>query len=402
MEINLLNPAQLATALESGTAGTAEAVDGDAFAKMIAQIGVAPEAVPAMPAADPAVADGAAESLVAGLLRAASALPKDESLAPAAPAAETAGSASDEEPSVTPADLPPILAALIAPTLQPAVPAGPTSLPPAVVPSAAAAISTATAIAPQPDTVAPKATMADIKVIPADIPAEPVSAMAAQPGLSQLARPSMPTSAAAQGGKGAIKASTPTGAEPMPVVKAEAFAKPAADILSLIAPTPATPFEPVSAAASVEAPAPAEPVIEQQLDLAREGEWLDRLAKDIARTAAGEGHLRFRLNPEHLGSLHVELTQGSSGASVRLTADTEAARTILVDAQPRLVAEARAQGVKIAETHVDLGSQSQSSAGGGQRDGRDLPQREYFTTWKPRSGEETSKSPQRSSSERYA
>ena len=402
MEINLLNPAQLATALESGAPGTTDAVDGDAFARMMAQIGVAPEAAPALPVADAAAAEGAAESLVAGMLRAASALPKDESLAPAAPEAGAAEAASDEEPSVAPADLPPILAALIAPALQPAAQAGPTSPPTAVVSSAAAAIPTTTAVALQPDAITPNATTAEVRGAPADVPAEPIAAMAPQSDLSQLARLSMPTGAVVHGGKGATKASTPTGAEPMPLVKAEAYVKPAAEALPFIAPTPAAPFEAVTDSASVEAPAPAEPIIEQQLDLAREGEWLDRLAKDIARTAAGEGHLRFRLNPENLGSLHVELTQGSSGASVRLTADTEAARTILVDAQPRLVAEARAQGVKIAETHVDLGSQSQSSAGGGQRDGRDLPQREYFTTWKPRPGEETSKSPQRSSSERYA
>lgn len=394
MEINLLNPAQFATALESGASGTTDAVDGDVFARMMAQVGVAPEAAPAMPVADPAAAEGACESLVAGMLRAASALPKDEPLAPAAPEAGKAEAASGEEPSVVPTDLPPILAALIAPALQ----AGPISPPAAVAPSAAPAPTTA-AVALQPDAIAPNG---EARAAPADIPAEPIGTMAPQPGLTQLARPSMPIDAVARSGKGTTKASMPAGAEPMSVVKAEAFVKPAADALPLIAPTPAAPFEAVADPAAVEAPSPAELAIEQQLDLAREGEWLDRLAKDIARTAAGEGHLRFRLNPEHLGSLHVELTQGSSGASVRLTADTEAARTILFDAQPRLVAEARAQGVKIAETHVDLGSQSHSSAGGGQRDGRDVPQREYFTTWKPRPGEETSKSTQRSSSERYA
>ena len=398
MEINLLNPARLATGLESGTPGTIEAVDGDAFARMMAQIGVAAEAAPAVPLIDPAVADGAAESLVAGMLRAASALPNNEAPAPVAPEAETAGSASDEEPSVTPADLPPILAALIAPAVHP-VPAG--STPPSATALATGAISVPTSPARQPDAVAPEATIADIKVTPADTPAESANPVAPLPSLPQLARQSMPAFAAAPGGKGAAKLTVTSGAGAVSAGKLEAIAKPAAEALPFIVPAPTMPSEALSAAAPAEAPVPAEPIIEQQLDLARDAEWLDRLAKDIARTAAGEGHLRFRLNPEHLGSLHVELTQGSSGASVRLTADTEAARTILVDAQPRLVAEARAQGVKIADTHVDLGSQSQSSAGG-QRDGRDPPQHEYFTTWKPRPGEEKSKPPQRSSSERYA
>jgi flagellar hook-length control protein FliK len=94
--------------------------------------------------------------------------------------------------------------------------------------------------------------------------------------------------------------------------------------------------------------------IERELDLARDGEWLDRLARDIARTAEGDAPMRFRLHPQTLGHMRVELAQGDHGTSVRLTVETEAARAILADAQPRLAAEARAQGVRIAETHVDL------------------------------------------------
>jgi flagellar hook-length control protein FliK len=56
----------------------------------------------------------------------------------------------------------------------------------------------------------------------------------------------------------------------------------------------------------------------------------------------------------------VEIVQDAGGAAVRLTADNEAARSILADAQPRLIAEARAQGVRISETHVDLGGQQTS------------------------------------------
>jgi len=44
---------------------------------------------------------------------------------------------------------------------------------------------------------------------------------------------------------------------------------------------------------------------------------------------------------------------------VRLTVETEAARNILIDAQPRLAAEARAQGVRLAGTEVDLGTAHQ-------------------------------------------
>jgi hypothetical protein len=102
-------------------------------------------------------------------------------------------------------------------------------------------------------------------------------------------------------------------------------------------------------------------VIEHQLDMAHEGEWLDQLARDITRSAGSDSSpLRFRLNPENLGSLRVEISQDRNGAAVRLTTDTEAARTIIADAQPRLIAEARAQGIRISEAHVDLGGQTAS------------------------------------------
>jgi flagellar hook-length control protein FliK len=100
--------------------------------------------------------------------------------------------------------------------------------------------------------------------------------------------------------------------------------------------------------------------VEHQLDLAADGAWLDQLAKDIAAAGEDGAPLRFRLNPETLGSLRVEVTQQRDGAAIRLTADTEAARAIIADAQPKLIAEARAQGVRISETHVDLGQGSAS------------------------------------------
>ena len=101
--------------------------------------------------------------------------------------------------------------------------------------------------------------------------------------------------------------------------------------------------------------------IEHQLDMAHEGEWLDQLARDITRSAGSDGSpLRFRLNPENLGSLRVEISQDRNGAAVRLTTETEAARIIIADAQPRLIAEARAQGIRISEAHVDLGGQTAS------------------------------------------
>jgi flagellar hook-length control protein FliK len=126
-----------------------------------------------------------------------------------------------------------------------------------------------------------------------------------------------------------------------------------------------SPSAPVPENAATSDTAPPQPlqglVIERQLDLAHQQDWIDQLAKDIAGAAGGDGKsLRFRLNPENLGSLHVEIAQSHHGAAVRISADTESARTIIADAQQRLVTEARAQGVRISETHVDLGGGSAS------------------------------------------
>lgn len=95
-------------------------------------------------------------------------------------------------------------------------------------------------------------------------------------------------------------------------------------------------------------------VVEQSLTIARDGAWLDTLARDIASSAGNGGDLRFKLEPQNLGSLTVAISQSDDGASIRMTADKETTRNLLLDAQPKLIAEARAQGLKVSDTHVDL------------------------------------------------
>jgi flagellar hook-length control protein FliK len=130
----------------------------------------------------------------------------------------------------------------------------------------------------------------------------------------------------------------------------------------LPAPQPA-PLKAEAATGTVDGTRTTDPAVERRLDLARDNQWLDRLARDIARAGSDDQPLRFRLHPQTLGSLHVELQQGDHGTVVRLTVETEAARQILADAQPRLAAEARAQGVRIAETHVDLSGSGRHAPG---------------------------------------
>src|SRR5206468_492014 len=123
---------------------------------------------------------------------------------------------------------------------------------------------------------------------------------------------------------------------------------------------------------------------------------------DIAQAAGNEGTIRFRLHPQTLGHLSVELSQGDHGMSVRLTADTEQARAILADAQPRLAAEARAQGVRIAETHVDLSGSDRQASGDPRRqdDARQTPL--IRTARDAAAGEDAPERPGRAGSDRYA
>ena len=105
---------------------------------------------------------------------------------------------------------------------------------------------------------------------------------------------------------------------------------------------------------------------DRQLDLAKQGAWLDGLAHDIATTGDGSSPLRFSVAPQHLGQVMVELSRGGDGSSVSLTASSEASRAALADARPQLVADARAQGLHIASAQVGVGAGSADSRSGSQ------------------------------------
>ncbi|HMI17997.1 MAG TPA: flagellar hook-length control protein FliK [Sphingomonas sp.] len=112
-------------------------------------------------------------------------------------------------------------------------------------------------------------------------------------------------------------------------------------------------------------------VVEQTLTVARDGAWLDTLARDIANSAGNGSDLQFKLDPQNLGSLTVAISQSEDGASIRMTADNDTTRNLLLDAQPKLIAEARAQGLKVSDTHVDLKQDQSQNHGQNQSSGQD-------------------------------
>lgn len=131
----------------------------------------------------------------------------------------------------------------------------------------------------------------------------------------------------------------------------------ATQVMPAAAPSTSWAETPMADAAAAAAPNPAEQSMTRHLDLARDTQWLDQLARDISQSATQQGHLKFQLNPEHLGALTVEIANSAAGTAIKLTAETDQARAIIADAQPRLLAEVRAQGLRVAESHVDLNQQ---------------------------------------------
>ena len=195
----------------------------------------------------------------------------------------------------------------------------------------------------------------------------------------------------------------------------------AAATIEQAAGTPRTGF-----ALGANAVAKGDTIVEQTLTIAKDGAWLDRLARDIAGAGSGND-LHFKLNPQNLGALSVAISQKDDGASIRLTADNQTTRDILVDAQPKLIAEARAHGLRVSDTQVDVrqddkqqqnqsnsqeshrwaqnqngqsGQQAQTGQNGQNR--QSSPEHKPFVSNLGRKANEESESPERDSDALYA
>lgn len=113
-------------------------------------------------------------------------------------------------------------------------------------------------------------------------------------------------------------------------------------------------------------PAPALPV----LDIDSGGQWIDRLALEIS-TAAKDGGARLKLTPDNLGELTIAIRTGESGASVVITTQDEAVRSMVAGAQDKLAGEARSHGLRLADVQTHLSGDSGAAA---QQNSRQTPQ----------------------------
>lgn len=144
-------------------------------------------------------------------------------------------------------------------------------------------------------------------------------------------------------------------AEPAPAAKAD----PQGENLGTLA-APATGVQTAAAAA---APARSE---HPALDM-RRPEWTAKMIDTIEalRDAAPLRETRLSLMPEALGKVEVAIRQDDAGTiHVQFNTDTQAARQIIADAQPKLAEIAEQRGIRLGSTQVET-SAGQTGTGSG-------------------------------------
>ena len=226
--------------------------------------------------------------------------------------------------------------------------------------------------AADPKAADPKAAAPEVQAAAAEARAAPVAAQARQTRTATPATIEIRTETAGTSPAAAATA-TETRAAVQPVHAAPSLVQP------LAAPVGA-PVQNVAAALS-----------QQVLDMSGGDAWIDQIARDISQTAGKDGTMRFRLAPETLGELKVEITHSERGAHVRLNVSSETAQQALVAAEHKLTAEARAQGVRIAETEIAFtGGQSRDASAQAHANAREQGQQQAQANNQPRTPRGTS------------
>jgi hypothetical protein len=113
----------------------------------------------------------------------------------------------------------------------------------------------------------------------------------------------------------------------------------------------------------------------QVIDMGVGGQWIDRLATEIAAVADGSGHSRFQLSPPNLGRLQIDIWQGDGGASVRMLTETDEAANRLQTGKASLEADARVSALSLNSIMIDHspGAFGASTDSSGQNPSRHQP-----------------------------
>lgn len=116
------------------------------------------------------------------------------------------------------------------------------------------------------------------------------------------------------------------------------------------------------------------------IDMGVGGQWIDRMAREIASLAEGTGHSRFQLSPPNLGRIQIDVWQDAAGGSVQLLTETDEAARRLRDGQAGLQADARLSALSLHHIVIEKSSsgfdsgrdQNGQNPSGQQQAGRDL------------------------------
>lgn len=100
----------------------------------------------------------------------------------------------------------------------------------------------------------------------------------------------------------------------------------------------------------------------QVIDMTLAGQWIGRMAEEIVQIASDTGRSSFRLSPQALGAMQVDIFRTDKGADVRLIVQTEAAEAALQDGRHRLESDARLQGARINDVTIVRAPEQQDAS----------------------------------------
>ncbi len=216
-----------------------------------------------------------------------------------------------------------------------------------------------TATAGQSRTVVAIAAEALTDAAPASSPEMPLPPPFATPSPLRATRQAEAPSATMATPAAAPSVAREAGADMPRIEPGEAAAPPPALAAANAVPTVPVAIAPVSdGAARIEASAPAAPQLgailsDQVIDMGVEGQWIDRLAREITQVADGTGHSRFQLSPPNLGRIQVDLWQGEADGRVHLLTETDEAAMRLREGQSTLQADARLAALSLGQVVIE-------------------------------------------------
>ncbi|HEY1125219.1 MAG TPA: flagellar hook-length control protein FliK [Sphingobium sp.] len=131
---------------------------------------------------------------------------------------------------------------------------------------------------------------------------------------------------------------------------------PLRDIVQSLPPVVQAQLGPIAPAGAAPVTSTGDMLSSHVIDMSVSGQWIDRMAREIATVADGGGNARFQLSPPNLGRIQVELMQADDKTNVRVLAETDEAARRLREGQAALEAHARSASLSLGSVSVEKSS----------------------------------------------